>query len=476
MKKVFNVVIVGAREEEYRILETGLESARFETSLSISRAEVSAMQRLSGQTDLMIYCQGEEESEQCHVPVFVNKTIFVTSCYGRGILLEAFKKGAAYVLFRPLFRAELLPAIRNVLFFSKKYREANLTDASVLSFLRDVADGGAPVLEPLPSPFKPTGHFYPDVLKITGELENEEAYLEALAERGFFTKQLKNRVRLCEMCESYQINYREVCPACSSIDIVKGQMVHHFPCGHVDSIESFRQGADLVCPKCEETLRHIGIDYEKPTDYFKCAQCQTIVPEPVVELECLVCGLVCRPDETVEKNIYAYEMTQHAWEAVRSGQIKGVDLGTLLYDHHTNLYNKQFFEHELKRELIRTKRYHAPFTLILARIEKIEEIRKNHPDRLAWYVNNLFKALSQGLRELDTTCVWDAQTLGLILAETDFDGAVVVVNRIHEAIQKLEYLFDICRPEVSFSVVQGDASHQTVDDLIALAMADLADG
>ncbi len=474
MKKEFSIAIVGAGEEEFRILKNSLESASFEATLSITRQDESSYTK-GGDTDLTVYCQAKDASDPAHVPVFVNKTLFITSCYDKNIALAAFKKGASHILYRPLHRSEILIGIRNLLFFSRKYWKANLTDAAILSFLGEIANRGITVIEPVPSPFKPTGHFYPEVLEITGELEDEEAYLGALAEKGFFSRKLRNRVRLCTLCESYQINYREVCPVCSSIDIVKGQMVHHFECGHIDSLESFKQGTDLVCPKCEKILRHIGIDYEKPSDYFKCANCHSIVPEPSVELQCLVCGLICSPEKTMEKNIYAYELTEFAWEALRSGKISGVDLGSILYDHHTNLYNRQYFEIELNRELIRMKRYRSEFTLVMARIEKIDEIRSDYPDKVAWYVNSIFTTLSKDLRELDTTCVWEANTLGIILAGTNLDGAKIVIQRIHDHITSLEYLYDIRQPEVSFSVIAGDPSHGSTEQITGLAMDDLAD-
>ena len=185
--------------------------------------------------------------------------------------------------------------------------------------------------------------------------------------------------------------------------------------------------------------------------------------------------MICRPGETVEKNIYSYELSEFAWEAVRSGKIAGVDLTSFLYDHNTNLYNKQYFEIELKRELIRMKRYKSEFTLVLARIEKIDEIQRNHPGRVTWYVNSIFKALTKDLRELDTTCVWETNTLGIILSETNLDGALIVVNRINQNIQSLEYLYDVCTPEVTFSAVQGDPSHESGEQIAALAMKDLTD-
>ncbi len=475
MKKVFNVAIVGAEEAECRLLKNSLISASFEATLSVACHETSSFHRVPEHTDLTLYCQGEESSGLDELPVFTSKTVLVTSCYEREFLVAAFRKGAVYVLYRPLHPSEVLVAIRNVLFLSKKYWRGYLTDTAILSFLVSVAKSGVSVIEPVSSPFKPTGHFYPDILNIIGELESEADYLDALSERGFFVRRLRNRVRLCDLCNSYQINYREVCPVCASIDIVKGQMIHHFQCGHVDSMESFSRGTDLICPKCGKTLRHIGVDYEKPSDYFKCANCQAIVPEPVVELECLVCGLICAPEETVEKNIYAYALTDLAWEAVRSGQIIGVDLASVLRDGHINLFNKQYFEIELKRELIRMKRYKSTFTFILARIEHVDRLQKSHPDRMIWYVNSIFKALTQDLRELDTTCVWESHTLGMILSETTIDGALVVVKRLDQNIKALEHLYDMAPPEVTFGLVQGDPSHESAKHIVAMATKDLSD-
>jgi len=142
MRKVFNIAIVGAHEEEFRSLKESLASAHFETTLSITQQDKASLQHASDNTDLTIYCQEEGVSGPDHVPVFVSKTIFVTSCYEKEILNTAFKKGAVYVLYRPLHRSEVLLAIRNVLFFSKKYWETSLTDAAILAFLETSPTAG----------------------------------------------------------------------------------------------------------------------------------------------------------------------------------------------------------------------------------------------------------------------------------------------------------------------------------------------
>lgn len=59
MRKVFNIAIVGAHEEEFRSLKESLASAHFETTLSITQQDKASLQHASDNTDLTIYCQEE---------------------------------------------------------------------------------------------------------------------------------------------------------------------------------------------------------------------------------------------------------------------------------------------------------------------------------------------------------------------------------------------------------------------------------
>ena len=48
------------------------------------------------------------------------------------------------------------------------------------------------------------------------------------------------------------------------------------------------RGGDLVCPKCNRQLRHIGVDYEKPSKLFTCFNCEIYCPEKIVDVHPVV--------------------------------------------------------------------------------------------------------------------------------------------------------------------------------------------
>jgi len=473
-EKSFRMLLVGATHEESQLIINILATAQLKASFSVAELEKTSLLKMPKDRDIIFYFQ-DDELFLDHIPVFTHQTIVITSCYDKEITTLLFKKGASHVLYRPLERVDILTATRNVLQHSQKYWKANLKEDAILAFLTYLIKENITELQPVLSPLKQEGYFYPAIGDFSEHLENIDDYLEALAKQGFFSKRIQNRFRLCPHCNAYQINYREVCPACSSIDIVQGQMIHHFHCGHIDSFESYLKDTDLICPKCEQTLRHIGLDYEKPSDYFKCSDCQAIVPEPMVEPECIHCGQTCKTTETIEKNIYTYALTDLAQEVVKTGKITGNDLASILYDSHTSLHNKQYFKIELKREFTRFQRHKTRFTLVMARIENMETLQENNPDRIIWYVNTLFKALTKELRELDTTCAWDTNTLGILLPETNQDGGIAVAKKMNNNIMSLEYLFEIAKPEISFSVIQGGASHASPEQLISESLQELMD-
>src|SRR5690606_21361398 len=123
-----------------------------------------------------------------------------------------------------------------------------------------------------------------------------------------------------------------------------------------------------VCPKCSVTLRQIGLDYDKPAGHWSCEECAFIFPEPVVEAQCLRCAQTCDPDETLPQSIYRYAVTPLVAEAVAEGRIGGVSLSSILRNKYTGLYSRQYFEHEVMRELTRSNRYSMPYALLAIHI------------------------------------------------------------------------------------------------------------
>lgn len=118
------------------------------------------------------------------------------------------------------------------------------------------------------------GYTYPE-LSINFTNTEEPQVLEILewADReGLIWPDFYERVYLCNNCNSGALSYREVCPHCNSANSKSEDLVHHFPCAYIGPISDFQNTIDnsLNCPKCNKTLRHIGIDYDKPSVIHHC--------------------------------------------------------------------------------------------------------------------------------------------------------------------------------------------------------------
>lgn len=149
-----------------------------------------------------------------------------------------------------------------------------------------------------------------DILKIAEE--------EHLVEGEFF-----DRIYLCPTCTTGHLNIREVCPKCGSADNDAEDIIHHFPCGFVDSIKRFENELDdqLDCPKCNKRLRHIGVDYDKPSVMHNCNNCTHRFQDLFVNAKCMNCShdgsVATLPSEEIKK----YFVTKKGIDAGINGYI-----------------------------------------------------------------------------------------------------------------------------------------------------------
>ena len=109
---------------------------------------------------------------------------------------------------------------------------------------------------------------------------------ENLLEAG----ELLDRLRQCPSCSSSRLNYVDVCPECHALDIVREPSLHCFVCGHVGPQQAFLKGDALVCPNCLSQLRHIGSDYDRPLENYRCRSCGAFFVDAEVDVRCIDCG------------------------------------------------------------------------------------------------------------------------------------------------------------------------------------------
>ncbi len=145
-------------------------------------------------------------------------------------------------------------------------------------------------------------------------------WLSRLRKKGWLESAgLHNRIRLCNTCSSGHLNYIDVCPSCQDIDIELRASLHCFSCGHVGNQDSFRKAPGLSCPNCLITLRHIGVDYDRPIENQYCNHCQSLFTDAEVEAQCLDCDARSGVDQLRVRNLHRYALSPSGRRIVRQG-------------------------------------------------------------------------------------------------------------------------------------------------------------
>jgi GGDEF domain-containing protein len=134
--------------------------------------------------------------------------------------------------------------------------------------------------------------------------------LEWAQKEQLLTAEFKDRVYLCGNCSNGFLLYREVCPHCASANVQASDIIHHFPCAYVGPVADYRKEAGdvLVCPKCRKALRHIGVDYDKPSIVNHCNNCDKNFQDVYVKAKCISCCNDVEVQYLISHNINEYKI------------------------------------------------------------------------------------------------------------------------------------------------------------------------
>lgn len=143
----------------------------------------------------------------------------------------------------------------------------------------------------------------------TLQLDERLKFAYKLEELGYAERsKLVDRVHVCRECgDSHQL-FIESCPKCNSSDLRHESMLHHFRCANVSPESTYFKDGALVCPKCRRTLRHIGVDYDRPASVFTCS-CGNTFLHSAMKVVCTNCGNQGSPEELTPIDIYEYRLT-----------------------------------------------------------------------------------------------------------------------------------------------------------------------
>jgi len=181
----------------------------------------------------------------------------------------------------------------------------------------------ARTLAPIPDPASFIGFTYP-VVSVNFETYEEFMVLDILdwaLKEDYIWPDYFDRIYLCNQCKSSHVSMRETCPSCQSSQLKPEDLVHHFSCGYIGPISDFKNRIDgtLSCPKCSKNLRHIGVDYDKPSLINQCLSCNEIFQDYKVKARCLHCKNDVEVQYLLAKDINVFKLTKKGRNAAIAG-------------------------------------------------------------------------------------------------------------------------------------------------------------
>ena len=196
-------------------------------------------------------------------------------------------------------------------------------------------------LDPIPYIYSANNYSYP-ILSVNFSQRDEHIALDILqiAEKeGIFESTYVDKIYLCPSCQGGHLTYREVCPKCGSSHSRTEDIIHHFPCAYVGPLSDFTNEIDdqLDCPKCNKRLRHIGVDYDKPSVLHECKACDHKFQDFNVKAKCLACGTDNLVEQLKGREVRRYSLTKKGELAAINGFVstaKDIEeiIGTVKFD------------------------------------------------------------------------------------------------------------------------------------------------
>ena len=285
--------------------------------------------------------------------------------------------------------------------------------------------------------------------------------LQKTTEKNYLSFKLLDYIHLCKSCSGNYLNFRECCPKCNSIDIAAHDMIHHFVCAHVAPEKDFKKEEHLECPKCDKHLRHIGIDYDKPSTIYSCNTCSHEFQNPGMLSLCIDCGTENQLEELLQKSIGSYAITHKGEELLfQKGSVKSNK--EVQHNEHLGSMSVPLFKILLQQEIKRVKatKGNSFFAAIQFQNNQLQLLNADAKKGLMHEISGIMKSY---LKDTDILSAENFNSYYLLLPETkenqldrleniDYNLAKLLSDNLIEEKQKIH---------INIHRIQGSDSLQT---------------
>jgi hypothetical protein len=310
-----------------------------------------------------------------------------------------------------------------------------------LDLLRFFHTRGAKEIAPVMDGSSKAGFRYP-VCEILLDLDplSTLRVLKEFESRGLLTGQIEERIYLCASCSSSRLIFREICPKCRRPVLTSRPTIHHFRCAYTGKIEEFQSGDNLLCPKCQRLLRHIGVDYDMPDSTLECASCSEQWVEGHVQARCLDCDHRCSPEEAKLIDLRAYAPTPSMHRAAKD-PVPPLSTPNKLLMTALQTLEPQTYGIILDHTIRVCERYKRPAAVLQVSVEGLTEgHHRDGREGLNRLIDNVSMTIRSNIRSTDLIHVNPDNTIDILLIETDQVRAEEMRQRLLEQTQHLEAL------------------------------------
>lgn len=315
----------------------------------------------------------------------------------------------------------------------EKYEEFIITRA-----LRFIYTRNKRLLSPAISDDGPVGYVHSFITQFMDKEYSLDQYdiLKMAVKEGYFTSDFIDIIYLCNKCHSGALMYREACTACKSTNLVNEDIVHHFPCAYVGPQSDFvspDQPDQLGCPKCNKTLKHIGVDYDKPSTMFVCQECQHRAQQPEIMVKCCTCLTDMAVEHLIKRDVLRYHITAKGLHAA----VEGTTLSINRFSDIKGTVSRDVFNIFAIQEVERLKI--AKIESYLARLELkniIDLFHRIGTDAQLMLMEDLVRLIRSDLTTADIICIEESSVFLIAIFDRKHEDAINSISRITIELKK----------------------------------------
>lgn len=292
-------------------------------------------------------------------------------------------------------------------------------------------------LIPFRSRLASIGYIFPFLSNLIPQNENN-VLLDVLKmgeEEGWLEPQIIDKVNLCKSCLGGYLNFRESCTNCQSIDLKTVELIHHFRCAYIGPATDFEKNGKLICPKCDKEMRHIGIDYDKPSEINECNTCGHQSQESTMKASCVDCGTENELQYLQTRAINNYTLTSFGRDLATTG-IRKFDNQTIPSQEDNRIipYDvwKIMHRHELERTQLRQTK--SKLGVLMLNEQALSHLDQSTREKI---MRESLLVISHYLRTVDFITARDLNTFLMILPEKKNEEVAALKELLAYNVQKL---------------------------------------